>query len=229
MLFFYFKNCDMDKELKNEIYDQLDNLFSKYYTRDKFQFEKPILRYGNSDFQINLAQTSEYHNDIHFQITLVAIDKNICEIKKILFIDNPTSYILFKLQENIGDIEVFGYQTSVSGWSLYGVEDCKRIYDDHVQFMEQVGHAFLNRYSSLEGIHQFLNLKYLNEFDPDGDIDHYRKIKSFFGEREILSGLIASYLINYEDIERLIYQYKLLYKHKNMDVLLDKVVDYFKK
>lgn len=203
-------------------------MFSKYYIRDKFQFEKPILRYGNSDFQIRLGQTSEYHNDIHFQIKLFIINSNIIVIKKEIFpLDAPI--VIYKLQENIKDVDYFGYQQSVSGWSLYGVEDCKRMYDDHVQFMEQVGHAFLNRYSSLEGIHQFLNLKYLNEFDPDGDIDHYRKIKSFFGEREILSGLIAAYLINFEDIERLIYQYKLLYKHKNMDEKLDKVVDYFKK
>lgn len=216
----------MNKELKNEIYDRLEDLFSMYYKRDKFQFEKPILRFSNSGFSIQLSQKSEYHDNINFQIPIIVMNNKISQIKELIEV---SPIVFMKLQEKVEKLDDFAYQAFYMAWTLYGVEDCKRMYDDHVQFMEQVGHAFLNRYSSLEGIHQFLNLKYLNEFDPDGDIDHYRKIKSFFGEREILSGLIAAYLINFEDIERLIYQYKLLYKHKNMDEKLDKVVDYFKK
>ncbi len=67
----------MNKELKNKIYDRLEDLFSMYYKRDKFQFEKSILRFSNSGFSIQLSQKSEYHDNINFQIPIIVMNNNI--------------------------------------------------------------------------------------------------------------------------------------------------------
>lgn len=97
----------MNKELKNKIYDQLDNLFSQYYERDKFQFEKPILRFSNSGFSIQLSQKSEYHDNINFQIPIIVMNNKISQIKELIEV---SPIVFMKLQEKVEKLDDFAYQ-----------------------------------------------------------------------------------------------------------------------
>jgi len=217
----------MNKILKKEIYNKIGDLFKEYYPSDEYNFNKPILSFNNSKRKITISKTNEYQNDMHFQIKLFPLNFEISKVKEIIF---QYPIVFFKLQENVDNINDFGYQQAVSGWTICGVEDCQKMFDDHIDFMGKVGNEFFNRYSSLEGIHNYINIKFLNEFDLNGDYDHYNKIKAFFGfDKVMLAGLIAAYLVGYNEIDNLIYRYKKLHTHVNTHKLIDRISDYFEK
>lgn len=217
----------MKKILKKEIVNKLGELFKEYYPPDRYELNPAILNFSNKETKITIGLEYELPYELRFEISLVKLNPSISRIKKIIFPEIPTGYVLYKLQEAVDNIEEFGYLKKVRYWDIAGVNDCDRIYTDHVNFMNNIGNEFLNRYSTLEGIHNNLNIKFINEFDPNGDMAHYQKGKSFFGDREMLSGLIAAYLVDYDDIDNLIHLYKKLYYHINTHKLIDRVRDYF--
>ena len=217
----------MKKILKKEIVNKLGELFKEYYPPDRYERDPALLRFSNKETKITIGLEYELPYELRFKISLVKLNPSISRIKEIIFPEIPTGFVLLKLQEAVDNIEEFGYLKKVRYWDITGVNDCDRIYTDHVNFMNNIGNEFLNRYSTLEGIHNNLNIKFINEFDPNGDMAHYQKGKSFFGDREMLSGLIAAYLVDYDDIDNLIHLYKKLHSHINMHKLIDRVRDYF--
>lgn len=217
----------MKKEQKKIILDEISTRFIPFYDNLGFEFDRKLLKFRKDEQIVMLEPEAEYEARIIFAISLSTQNDKIKLIKDKIFPEIPTSLTTYKLQENTLDITQFGYQQYYKGWSISNSNDIIAMLEDHKLFMANCGFQFLTSFSKLDGIHENLNLRILNEHEElKNTMDS--KLRSYIGDREILSGLITAFLINFDRIEKLVGCYKKLYQSENIDLLIDRVVNYFK-
>ena len=217
----------MNKEKKNYLLNEVSSQFIPFYHSLGFVFDRRIMEFKKNEQIVLLEPEAEYEAKIIFAISLSTQHEEIRLIKDKIFPEIPSSLTTYKLQENVLDITRFGYKQFYKGWSISNSSDIIAMFKEHKLFMENCGFKFLTRFSNLNSIHENLNLKVLNNCNELKNTTK-NELKGYIGEREILSGLITAFLIDFDGINRLIECYKNLYQSNNMNTLIDKVSNYFK-
>lgn len=182
----------------------------------------------------------EFPDYIIYKPVLISKQRKIIEILNIVFPSSPAVVTQISQGYNLANefgfgrdyIRLIDQDTGRDKGSSYKVSPKTRIdkiVEDHLHYMRIIGLPFLEALSGLQGVHDFINSKIL-----EGNVDFFlskerqKEIKKFISKREILSGLIASYLLNTTNREEIIHRIRIKYEDKGPVVRdMNEIILYF--
>lgn len=231
----------MQKKVVQEINDKILDSISSFYVNNGFKLKKNLSKFIKNDFTIYWGETSKGMDSLVFRPSITLKNKEISNVQSIVFPESLKNNTIVRVLDldfakefGVGDFESpFVNDHGADGKSYYyRVEidtDVEPIASDHIRFMDLIGLPFIEKLSSLEGIHEYINERVLKVDHASLKTDEKQKeLKKGYGKREVLSGVVASHLLKREDTNLLLRKIKLLFEGNDYILNdLQKVEQYF--
>ncbi|OQD43420.1 hypothetical protein BUL40_06205 [Croceivirga radicis] len=232
----------MNKKLNQEIKSKVTDALSDYYINQGFKLKKSTKEFLKGDFSVFWGESSKGVDSVVFRPSITLENKEISNIQSVIFPESLKNNTIVRVLDldfaeefGVGDFESpFVDNHGLDGKSYYyrvAIDtNVEPIVSDHIRFMESIGLPFIEKLSSLEGIHEYINERVLKVDDALLKIDEKQKeLKKGYGKREVLSGVVVSYLLKRGDTNLLLKRIKLLFEGNDY-VLNDvrKIEEYFK-
>ena len=213
----------MNKQLKEKIRTNfLETLSIEFYSKLGWKLNKKIGCLIKDDFEVFYGETDQSIYLV-FRPYLSVKHKIIADILNQIFPDSPIyNHVGRGQSQELAQMVGVEWQSAYLHeqdnyhYSIYEDTDISPIVADHWQYMEKVGFAFFDNFSSLERIDAFFNDRLLGksfeEFqenlnEPIGE----KKWLDFYNVTGANYGLVSAFLIKNKNIKEIIKRYILLY------------------
>ncbi|NQY08294.1 MAG: hypothetical protein HRT71_02095 [Flavobacteriales bacterium] len=231
----------MDKKQSQEIKRNVIDAISSFYIDNSFKLKKATSEFKKNGFSIFWGESSKGVDSIVFRPQIMLENKEISDVLSSVFPNSVVNDTIIRVQ-GLSFAEEFGFSNFESSFVndhgadgksyYYRVEidtDIEPIVSDHIRFMELIGLPFIEKISSLEGVHEYINERLLSVDDASLKTEEkQQELKRFFSKTEVLSSVVTSYILKGRDTNLLLERIKFLFEGN--DYVLDdvqKVEEYF--
>lgn len=231
----------MNKKVVQEINDKILDAISSFYLNHGYKLKRGLSKFIKNDFTIYWGETSKGIDSLVFRPSIRLENKEISNVLSVVFPESLKNNTIVRVLD-LDFAKEFGFcdfespfvnDHGVDGKSYYYRvkidTDVEPIVSDHIRFMELIGFPFIEKLSSLEGIHEYINERI---FRVDDILlkseEKQQELKKGYGKTEVLSGVVTAYILKEKDTELLLKRIKLLFEGNTYildDVL--KVEKYF--
>ena len=219
---------------KKIILERYVNFFEPYYLDKEYIKSKKLSSFSNNGFEVFLGPDATHPGSITLRPKFRLINIEIQNILKEVFPSEIGLCTFYRVQDMdfAFECEVYDDKITHSPYNLFGTgsmftgggggsyyysieedTDLAPILEDHKYFMEKVTFPLFDKMSTLDGIDNFYNGRIL-----EGDMEYFMSVKRQMfltkvnQKREVLSGLIASNLINNPNKQNLLLRYKTMWE-----------------
>lgn len=224
----------MNKIDKKNIYNRLKESLTPYLKSKGFDLHEILFSYVKDDFVVSWGDIADFESWLTFNPYFEVFNKEIIEILNIVFKGEEPSFISNRTQSTTNFAHEFGvydfddsqFNFCAEGVCSYGYDICleeedakvleglpilynvEPIVKDHIAFLEKVAFPYFEKLSTVKGINEYFNTRVLSLSEED--FQDMNIVRSFQLE-EVLSAIVAAYLVNDTNLEEIIFRYKKLY------------------
>lgn len=224
----------MKKKDKNKIYNRLEFFLTPYFKERGFELNKKLFSYIKDGNKISWGERADFENWLTFSPRYRVDNKETLEILKKAFPKKVVYYTSTRTQSTTNfahELGVYDFDNSQfnfcsEGVCSYGYDICleeedakvleglpilynvEPIVKDHIAFLEKVTFPYFEKLSTVKGINEYFNTRVLSLSEED--FEDMNIVRSFQLE-EVLSAIVAAYLVNDINLEEIIFRYKKLY------------------